>query len=91
MALAGAGLSQLLLVPAGVRPVQGLYGGYRDRLVVHGKEKAYGLGTYPQPVRHLHRAGILREHLSGLQPHHLTAGRPSADRPHYPGTSCIPA
>jgi hypothetical protein len=39
MALAGAGLSQLLLVPASVRPVQGLYGGYRDRLVVHGKEK----------------------------------------------------
>ena len=42
MALAGAGLSQLLLVPASVRPVQGLYGGYRDCLVVHGKEKVYG-------------------------------------------------
>jgi len=42
MALARAGLSQLLLVPASVRPVQGLYGGYRDRLVVHGMEKVYG-------------------------------------------------
>jgi len=42
MALAGAGLSQLLLVPASVRPVQGLYGAYRDRLAVHGKEKVYG-------------------------------------------------
>ncbi len=25
-------------------------------------------------MRHLHRAGILREQLRGLQPHHLTAG-----------------
>jgi hypothetical protein len=42
MALARAGLSQLLLVPASFRPVQGLYGGCRDRLAVHGKEKVYG-------------------------------------------------
>jgi hypothetical protein len=42
MPLAGAGLSQLLLAQASVRPVQGLYGGYRDCLVVHGKEKVYG-------------------------------------------------
>jgi hypothetical protein len=42
MALAAAGLSQLLLAPATVRPGQGLYGGYRDCLAVHGKEKVYG-------------------------------------------------
>jgi hypothetical protein len=28
--------------PAGVEAVQGLYGGYRNPLVVHGKEKVYG-------------------------------------------------
>ena len=31
---------QQQLVPARVGAVQGLYGGYRDCLVVHGKEKA---------------------------------------------------
>jgi hypothetical protein len=42
MVLARAGVSQLLLVPASVRPVQRLYGGHRDCLAVHGKEKVYG-------------------------------------------------
>jgi hypothetical protein len=60
MALAGAGFSQLLLAGASVRPVQGLYGGYRDRLVVHGKEKVYDV-LYRQQrrrtPRRLTRAG----------------------------------
>ena len=30
------------LACASVLPAQSLYGAYRDRLVVHGKEKVYG-------------------------------------------------
>jgi hypothetical protein len=39
---AGAGGGQLPLATASVAAGQGLYGRYRDFLVVHGKEKVYG-------------------------------------------------
>ena len=38
----GADLGSSTLARASVLPVQSLYGAYRDRLVVHGKEKVYG-------------------------------------------------
>jgi len=54
------------------------------------------LGTDPQPVRHLHRAGIPLKHLRGLQPHALTPGPPSSGQattiwiPHDPGVDPPP-
>ena len=49
-------------------------------------------GTDPQPVLRLHRAGILREQLRGLQPHHLAAGPSlSGQTATIPGTSWLPA
>jgi hypothetical protein len=41
------------LASASAEPVQSLYGGYRNRLVVHGKEKVYGFDS----VRGLSRSG----------------------------------
>jgi len=38
----GADLGSSTLARASVLPAQSLYGAYRDRLVVHGKEKVYG-------------------------------------------------
>jgi hypothetical protein len=42
MPLGRASLSLSLLARACVEPAQRLYGDYRNRLVVHGKEKVYG-------------------------------------------------
>ena len=39
---AGADLGSFPLVCASVLPAQSLCGAFRDRLVVHGKEKVYG-------------------------------------------------
>ena len=42
MRLARASGGQCLLAAASVRAGQGIYGGYSDALVIHGKEKVYG-------------------------------------------------
>jgi len=42
MPLAGACIGPRVLVRASVYAAQAVCGGYRDSLVVHGKEKVYG-------------------------------------------------